>query len=372
MNATLRRIGPRFILAAGACWLIATGSIYIYGVHVGLAAFTPQYRALPFLDAWIRWDARWYETIALHGYSFSERAQSSVAFFPLYPLLMRAFGWLGVGPLIAGIFITLASGLVAACLFYRWAAGRSDQPTATTATWLLLLWPFGFFLYGAVYADALFLALVIGAFLCIEEKRVWTAAFLGALATATRPVGPAVILGLLLRQMEIRWRSRTPLRAMDFTPILSAVGLLSYMAFQYWKFGTPFAFLDTQIGWQQDPGWHVWLKLDFFRSPEFATKMPLALLHAALSLTCIALAIPTWRRFGAAYAVYVLLVVGLPFISSKEFIGLGRYALAAFPCFLTAASLLANRPRARLLWFAASAALLVVQTSKFAVGRYVS
>src|SRR5260370_37231972 len=113
MNATMRRIGQRFILAAGACCLIPTGSIYIYGVHVGLAAFTPQYRALPFLDAWIRWDARWYETIALHGYSFSERAQSSVAFFPLYPLLMRAFGGLGVGPLIAGIFITLARALVA-------------------------------------------------------------------------------------------------------------------------------------------------------------------------------------------------------------------------------------------------------------------
>ena len=41
------------------------------------------------LDDWARWDGRWYVEIAEHGYTYDPNAQSSVAFFPLYPALMR-------------------------------------------------------------------------------------------------------------------------------------------------------------------------------------------------------------------------------------------------------------------------------------------
>jgi hypothetical protein len=319
---------------------------------------------------WIRWDSRWYQRIATEGYSFSPVDQSAVAFFPLYPFLIRALSLLHINPFIAGILITVVSGFVALCLFHRWAEQLAPGSEGS-ALWLFLLWPFSFFLYGAVYSDALFLALVIGAFLALEQKRLSLATLLGALATATRPVAPALILGLVLRQLELRRASREFIQARDFMPLLASAGLLAYMGYQYARFGTPLAFLETQTGWRQNPGLHVWLKLDFFRSELFAVRAPAAFLNASLALVILALAIPTWRRLSRAYTVYILAVLGIPLLSSYEFIGLGRYAMAAFPSFLTLAVLLREHPRTRFIWLCESAGLLALTTATFAVGGYI-
>src|SRR5579885_3030922 len=40
-------------------------------------------------DAWYQWDARWYVRVARSGYHFQDLSHwSSVAFFPLYPLMI--------------------------------------------------------------------------------------------------------------------------------------------------------------------------------------------------------------------------------------------------------------------------------------------
>ncbi|MDQ3488331.1 MAG: hypothetical protein M3468_11435 [Acidobacteriota bacterium] len=39
------------------------------------------------------WDSGWYFDIARRGYYFDPEGQSSIAFFPLYPLLMGAVAW---------------------------------------------------------------------------------------------------------------------------------------------------------------------------------------------------------------------------------------------------------------------------------------
>lgn len=358
-------------LVFGSC-AVGTASLFAYGRREGLGAFTRTFQSYPFIDMWVRWDARWYEMIATQGYSYTPGEQSAVAFFPLYPLLMRAGAALGLPPLVAGILVTVTCGFVGLCLFRAWCLKLTQEHATGIALSLVLLWPFAFFLYGAVYSDALFFMLVVAAFLFLERRQIWLATLFGALATLARPVAPALILGLLVRNVELRLKERRPLSATDLAPLLAASGLAAFMAFLAWNFGAPNAFVETQVGWRQDPGLHVWLKLDFFRSPEFWDKAPRAFLHAALSLACLGMAIPAWRRLGKGYSVYIVAIVGIPFLSSAEFISLGRYALASFPSFLTLALLLENRPWLRRGWLAASAALLVLMLSKFAQGRYVS
>ena len=43
-------------------------------------------------DTFARYDSGWYFGIARHGYEFVEGGRSNLAFFPVYPLLMRYLG----------------------------------------------------------------------------------------------------------------------------------------------------------------------------------------------------------------------------------------------------------------------------------------
>src|SRR4051794_24086724 len=74
------------------------------------------------VTAWSGWDGEWYERIASTGYYWlGPTVQSPVAFFPAYPLAIRALAAAGLNPWMAGALISLLSGLGASALFLRWA-----------------------------------------------------------------------------------------------------------------------------------------------------------------------------------------------------------------------------------------------------------
>ncbi len=363
---------PRVLSVALACWAVGGLAVMLRPLKMGI--FTREFAALPFLDAWMRWDGMWYHRIATQGYFFTPGEQSAVAFFPAYPLLIRALSWTGLHPLLAAVLLTLACGLGATWMFSRWA-GRMAGPqpeSARWATWLLTLYPYAFFLYGAMYSDALFLLLAVSAFYQLERGRPELATVLGMVATATRPVGPAIVLGLLVRQLELRLRAGERLRPRDFLPVLSGLGLAAYMLYLYQEFGTPLAFVEAQKGWHQEPGWRTWLKVDFFTAAHHRHRDLYAVPHAVFGVLFTCLSVPVARRLGLGYGVYVLLACGMPLLSSASFIGLGRYVMAAFPCFLLIALLLRERPRALRFTAVASLTLMLLLMSKFAIGRYVS
>ncbi|EAU64547.1 mannosyltransferase family protein [Stigmatella aurantiaca] len=327
---------------------------------------------------WVAWDASWYKLIAEQGYSYTPGQQSPVAFFPLYPLAIRLFMQLGLSTYVAGIAVTLLCGPLAMVLFTRWACTRVDPATALQAGMLISLYPFAFYLYGVMYSDALFLLLVVSAFLLLEKGHLLPAVLLGALATAARPVAPAVVLGLLVRRLE--WKRERGLRwnAGDLLPLLSAAGFICYLLYLREAFGAPFAFVETQgsPGWDQAPGWRTWLKLAWFQAVFFsgnnAEVVGRFITHALLTFLALGMVWPTARRLGWGYAVFTLAIVGLPALSTKDFMGMGRYLLSAFPLFLTFALLLRDRPRLRRGLLAVSAVGLVFLSAAFGMDRYIS
>lgn len=362
-------VPARFGVVAVAAMAVGTAALWKFGL-TGPGRTSPVLEAWPFLDMWVRWDAGWYEQIAARGYTFSPTAQSAAAYFPVYPLLMRAVMGLGPNVFVAGILVTWAAGLGAALVFSRWVT-RVRPDAASLATWLLLLWPFAFFLYGAVYSDATFLLLVTAAFLLLEKKQPLAAGVVGALAAATRPIAPAVVIGLVVRQLELARREGRPVAARDFLPGLSVLGPLAFMAFLMAQFGDPFAFMTTQAGWGQLGGAGSWLKTDALRTYK-PIDLLLPLFHAALAVAVLALCVRARRTLGWGYAAYGVVAIGIPLVTSRDFIGLGRYAIAAFPALAQLAIELQPRPRLKLGWLAVSALLLVWMTVRFANGRYVS
>ncbi len=413
--------GPWFAVAAfGAVAAVLFLVVWQTNVHAGpgpeagggVRSFAEVDDAL---EAWLQYDAGWYITIADHGYSYIPGQQSSVAFFPAFPLAVRAVaGGLESTPL-AAIATTFACGLGAALLFWRWCAARLGPAGTRTAVVALLASPYAWFLYGSGYGDALFLAAGIGAFLLLERDHAVLAGLAGFVATATRPNGVAVLVGLVAVALErrgvlvrggprqgephaeptgaptaartalrvglarerSRWRlDRRRLRLSDSGVLLAAGGIASYCAYLWVRFGDPIAFVTVQSapGWDQGEGPATWFKRSFFAlvlrgEADYGAR----LVAQALLTLAVVVAVPfVVRRFGWGYGLYVLVAIGIPALGSSTFQGLGRYCLAAFPCFALAGAWLAERPRARAPALAGSALVLVALTSLYARGYYLS
>ncbi|QRN94675.1 hypothetical protein JRI60_36980 [Archangium violaceum] len=366
--------------------LAALGALLTCTVAVVVAArsfpesYSPARLSWPnasLLLGWARFDAGWYADIATQGYGYTPGQQSSVAFFPAYPLAIRGLGVLGVDTFIAGVLLTVLCGGAAVVLFTRWASHLKGEDAARDAGLLLVLYPFAFFLYGAMYSDALFLLLLVSAFYLLERGQLLPAVLLGAVATAARPVAPALVLGLLARRLEWKHQRGEKWTLWDALPVLAGLGLVLYVLYLWHAFGEPFAFAKVQSapGWDQRPGWRTWLKVRWFQG--FSSSMTLAdglrlVGHAAFSLGALALVWPTVKRLGWGYGAYVAAMVGMPTLSSKDFMGMGRYLLAAFPLFLTLALLLRERPRLRWGVLSTSAVLLIALAAAYGAGAYVS
>lgn len=332
------------------------------------------------LGAFSWWDGWWYVGIARHGYLTFHGGdrQSSVAFFPLYPLLMREVAKAVGGALLAGILVTLMAGFVAVVVFHRWCVEKFGAQQARLAVLLLVLYPFAFYLMGAVYADAVFLLAALAAFLALEHDRPVLAGVAGALATAARPVGLAVVLGLWILALERKgvWhvlrarvraggtRAQSPIAAMapswravrsrfrvaDLGVLLAPAGLAAFCLFLWARFDRPFAFLDTAgaPGWDQPPGFHTWFKVLFFKGlahgPWNGGHMGHLLVNFLATVVVAAFIPSVFRRLGVGYGVFVIVAVVATAVSTKDFVGMGRYTLAAFPCFAVAAEVLSRRP----------------------------
>lgn len=363
--------------------------------HAFLPALHPFHRDLQgnrWVDAFGWWDGWWYVGIARHGYRFFRPGrQSPVAFFPAYPLGMRFLAWVVGGPLVAGFLITVACGAGVAVLFHRWCVAKLGPATARLALAMLLVYPFAFYLMGAVYADALFIVAALAAFLAVEHDRPVLAGLAGVVATASRPVGPALVLALWVVLLERRgvfallrrrtgggWEAWRRLRPADAGLLLAPLGLVVYCAFLWLRFRSPLAFLEVTgaPGWDQPPGPHTWFKVHWFKAmwngPWTDGHFGHLAINALATVITAAFIPGVFRRFGWGYGIFVTIAVVATAISTKDFVGMGRYSLAAFPCFAVAADMLLGRPKLARGLLAVSAAGLVVLTELHARGTIVS
>lgn len=330
------------------------------------------------LGGWLRWDGWWYVMIARHGYTYVPHHISSVAYFPLYPLAAHLISMLlPGGTALATIVVTLVSGAAALVLFHTWCRRRMSGAAARGAVVALAVYPFAWFLYGAAYSDAMFLALVLAAFLLLEDDRPVLAGLVGALATAARPTGITLVIGLVAVMVERR-RSRNRSGATssrELGVLLSIGGLAAWCAFLALRFHNPFAFIETEgsPGWDQSPGIHTWLKLGFWHKISTLATVESAsiLLQVIVMVAFLCLVPAVARRFGAGYAVYTAAAILAPAISTGDFLGLGRYVLAAFPVFAVVGSAVHDAPW-RKAATVTSAGLLIVGTALFSSGYLIS
>jgi len=367
-----------FAAIAAALFLIAGLSVTYLPLDVWPGGVWSGFKGHPFLDAWTRWDGGWYRSIAERGYSYAPGKECSVPFFPMYPLLMRGLSMLTRNLLASGMIITALAGIGSALLFYRWCRHRLSSRAALAALLALLLWPFAYYLYFTVYSDALFLALSLASFTLVEDDRPVLAGLVGAIATATRPVGVALALGLVARALERSgWTPRRPLqrlRLRDAGLLWSLLGVTAYLGYLWIRFGDPFVFSRALGAWHKGQSWLTWVKRDaWVHLTDRRGYLPEAIAANLIATVVIWSLVPrVVRRFGWGYGTYAILVLAMPTITTNDFISMGRYVLAAFPCYAAAGEILSTRPRFARVVLVASGGSLVVLTSLFARWFYFS
>jgi hypothetical protein len=303
-------------------------------------------------------------------------------------MLVRGLGSLFGDYQLMGTLVTLAAGAGAIALFAAWTARLLPSRSARTAVLLLLLYPYSYFLYGSMYADALFLLTAMASFALLERRHFWLAGLVGALATAGRPVGIAVAVGLIVRAVELRAEQARPsdvdttstdlhetspgepqwprrlsptelvrgvrlLRWPDMGVFASLLGLAGWCVYLWLNFGNPLAFLvaESAPGWDQGAGPRTWFKFAFFghlRTFDPRVSITLAV-QATACVVALLLLRRVFRRFGWGYLAFCLLAVAIPVIGTKDFMGTGRYLLAAFPAMAAAGDWLASTRHTRWL-----------------------
>jgi hypothetical protein len=348
-----------------------------------------------------RWDAAYYLTIATHGYGdINSPTDHRLAFFPLYPLLVKVVGVV-MPVIVAGVLISIValgfalygvhrlSTLESARAAAAAVRGRASQ-TAGLAVLLLAFSPMAVF-FSADYTESLFMALAVGAFLCARNGRWMWAGIAGLLASATRSPGvvlllPTLVLYLygpredrpadhaagdtLASRLLPRYRVRPDVLWLALIPL----GLLAFFAGLELAGGHALSPLTTEhTAWERHgafPFVVIWDAIKQTIVEHHGNEViQLFFLLAALIAT-----VGVLRRLPLAYGLWMIAAL-IPPLADPEpelLLSTSRFVAVLFPIAMWLALWLAEHPRLRAPTLVIFAAILVYVTGKFALWHFVA
>jgi Mannosyltransferase (PIG-V) len=393
----LRAAGLTLVWTRLAVAVIAIATAAIAGTHAGNAlSFDAPALTHPFGGAvnalfspLARWDAVWYLEIARSGYG-----GPSTAFFPLYPLVVRALAP-GGSPgalLVMSYVVSLAALAGALYLMHRLVALELGEQVARVAVPMLALFPGALWL-GAPYSESLFLLLSVGAFYAARTGRWACAGTCAALASATRSAGVVLVVPLLV----LWWQSGPRRRVRDLLWIaLAPAGLVAYTVYLALELGDGFAYLHLQEVWFRsfagpfgavpDGAVAAWdglrQLLSGSRSHVYFTAAggdPFSVAWHNLELFgflifAVVAAVGVLRRLPRAYGAYTVAALALPLsfpVGPQPLMSLPRFLAVLFPLFMWLA-VACRTPRRRGLAMAALALGLGVFTARYATWHWVA
>lgn len=395
------------VIAAGAPYFLPYQPSFAYP-HL-----LDNYHLPAAVSAQAGFDGVHYLVIAEQGYHAAGMIQ---AFFPIWPLILS----LGV------VFNTIAWGLVInffllIIIIYLWQllirevypdiADSSSLPQSIARLFpilILLLFPTSFF-FGALYSETLFLTLVLAAFIAAHRGQWWLAALLAVIVSATRVVGIVLVPALMIelwwqhqlhsqqtgRQQQLAsldwpnlkrslaWRQLLKFFRHQYHRLalisLGALGLIAYMIYLHFEFGDPLLFKSVQSEWGQERSSSlilypqvVWRYIKMFiQSAELTPGWWSIGQEFIFGIIAPWLPLLFFKKIRPSHLFFGFGVVMIPILTGT-FASLPRYALAAFPIWLSLIIYLQNRPRLAYMWLFLSTLALIYNTILFVQGFWVA
>lgn len=336
------------LVAIAALFAVTRGALVLIALFletsIPLGYHGPTYATGPLLTSLTGSDSVYLLRIAAEGYH-AEPVKAFFrdwAFFPLYPLVTRAFSVLTLGDIaVAGVLVANLAFVAALAVLYRLSIIHLDHDRAVRSLAFVALAP-GAVAFAMAYSDSLFLLLAAGAFLAAERRRWVLMALLYGLATLTRLQGVllGIPLAILIAEASGGWSSmagwRTP-RHLWLTA--GPAAFAAFAAYLGAAFGDPLGMFTAQRAWSQigqEPTGPTTPVLDRFD--------PIVLL--LVGVLCLYLFLFVFRRIDRPPAAYtaLALVTVLTTLATGRLQSSARYLGVAWPFAWT----LANR---RAAWF---------------------
>jgi len=318
----------------------------------------------------LAWDGQWYERIARHGYAAIPH--TAVRFFPLYPLLGRALGWvLGGAVDVALLLLANLPALLFGALLVRLVRREGgDSAAAERAAWFVALVPSGFVLVFA-YSEAVAGCLSVATFLALRSKRWWWAAAGGFLSGLTRPSGALLAVPALVEAVRGARRVSLGDAVARLTAVVAPIaGVGAYLAWVGARFGHPMLPLDIQQ--------RSWLRGGFLNPAVAVGRAGRSAveghfggngIHFPLLVVALVLVVVVCLRWPASYGAYAVATV-LVALSAHRLGSTERYLFSTFPFVLAIVSLTRSR-RVELGVLVASGACMAGFATLALLGAYV-
>ena len=364
-----------YLLTRAGLWTTAYLTRWLFPADAG------THRAASALAPWQQWDWSYYLHIARDGYFPPEPGPGTAgrdnreAFFPGFPLALRAVHTVVPSWAAAGLLISFAAGGVAAVALGRIARletdGGDSREGGRRAVLFFLLSPCAVFL-AAGYTEALFLALALPAWLAARRGAWPRAAALTALATTVRVSGlflaAAVAAHFLVTARAGRhWRS-LPWLALPALPAALYSGYLhahtgDWMA---WKHA-------ENRGWyrQFHAPWQAWrhtwqAAFDHTLTTGYAVEFQAELLAMATGLLLLGVLVVRRRWPEAVYTGLSLWALG----TSYWYMSIPRGSLLWWPLWTLLARWSLARPSVATAYLCVAGPLTTICAVAFLSGRW--
>lgn len=291
---------------------------------------------VPTVHLLAKWDGGIYLQLALHGYPSKIPMRnghylgSTLGFYPLYPLVVRAVYTLSPWNILtSGLIVALTFTVAATLTFWQLTARLVDRSVANRSVALLLFAP-GAVVLSMTYSEPLFLLLACGCLWALGERRWVLAGSSAFLACIARPNGIALVAACAVAAV-IAIRRQREWRALS-APLLSVAGLAVLPIYDRFHTGDALAYWRTQHdAWSQgfDFGAHTLRsigKVLAHPTHDFNLLMSvLAILVIAVGLVLMAYWKPPAEVF--AYTIVIVLLA----LTSTTLTSTFRFEMTAFP-----------------------------------------
>ncbi len=203
------------------------------------------------------WDGAWFLQIVRHGYpahlpmAHGHVTANTTAFFPLFPLAVRALDVTGLPAGWSALVVSAVTGATAVYGVGLLARHLRGDGAGSRAALLFALFP-GTFAFSLGYSEGIAITCVSLGLLALLRRRWWLAGILGAVATGASPVALAFVV-------SCAWcAGRSVVKERDYralvAPLLAPVGFVAFMVYLRVHTGVLEAWrLTERGGWKSFP-----------------------------------------------------------------------------------------------------------------------